>query len=109
MRVRPIMNTLMAWAIGVSLAIFLSGCYSTGIYYDRDGLSALTPQLSTYEDAVFVLDGPPTTVYPRPDGSKWALWQYSRALLPDAIYFDRSLMLEFDAQDRFVRQVPYAP
>jgi|SRR5690625_2725880 len=98
----------VALALFIASATFLAGCYSTGIYYDSDGVKSLQPQVSTFEDAVLVMDGPPVTVYPRPDGSKWALWRHGRSLLPDAIYYDNSVMLEFDAQDVFVRKVPYA-
>lgn len=95
-------------AVFVFCAWLLSACYSTGISYDSDGAKALEPNVSTYDDALLVMGGPPTTVYPRPDGSKWALWQYSRSLMPDAIYFARTTMLEFDPHDIFVREVPYA-
>jgi len=88
--------------------LLISGCYTSGIGYDESATRYLKPNVSTYDDALLVMGGAPVNVYPRPDGSKWALWYFSRALLPDAIYSERSTMLEFDSEDRFVRQVPYA-
>lgn len=94
--------------VGLFLCLSLSGCYTSGISYQPDGVNSLTPLVSTYEDALLVMGGAPVTVYPRPDGSQWAQWYFSRALLPDAIYSQDATMLEFDREGRFVRVVPYA-
>lgn len=94
--------------LALCISLLLAGCYTSGISYKQDGVNSLTPLVSTYEDALLVMGGDPVDVYPRPDGSKWALWYFSRALLPDAIYAQDATMLEFNPDNRFVRVVPYA-
>lgn len=84
-------------------ALFLTACHSTGNNFSSRGLDQLEPGMASFDDAIVLLQAEPTNRYYRPDGSYMARWAHVGSLLPDAIYFDRELWLEFDAGDRLVK------
>lgn len=88
-----------------ALLLLLSACYSTGNNFSSVRLEKLQPGISTYYDAVELLEADPVNTYYRTDGAYMARWAHINSLLPDAIYIDRELWLDFDAQNRFVRIV----
>lgn len=87
----------------VAVVLTLSGCYSTGTPFNSNTMW-LEPGVTTVADARLGLGAPPTTVYPQTDGSTIQVWQSSRSLVPDAIYIERELWLEF-GPDHVLRQV----
>jgi|SRR5690606_36984166 len=94
--------------IVLGLAILaLTACYSSGNRYAASGKSWLQPGISSAADARIFLEGDPVAVYPQTDGSSLHVWQHSRALLPDGVYYNKELWLEFDKQGilrRIVKQ-----
>lgn len=98
----------VAWSIRyglVGILFALSACHSTGNSFSSAGLLQLQPGISTYQDAVALLEADPVNTYYRTDGSYMARWAHISSLLPDAIYMDRELWLDFDARNYFVRLV----
>lgn len=89
----------------LAVMLLLSACYSTGNNFSSAGLVKLQPGISTFHDAVELLEADPVNTYYRTDGTYMARWAYINSLLPDAIYMDKELWLGFDAQNYFVRVV----
>lgn len=87
----------------VALTLMLAACYSTGNAYNSN-TTWLEPGVTTVADARLGLGAAPVTVYPQPDGGSIQVWHSSRALVPDAIYMERDLWLEF-GPDQVLRQI----
>lgn len=87
----------------VAMAVALSGCYSTGNSYNSS-TTWLAPGVTTVADARQGLGTAPTTVYPQPDGGSIQIWYFSQAIVPDAIYVERELWLEF-GPNQVLRQI----
>lgn len=87
----------------VAMTITLSACYSTGNSYNSN-TAWLEPGVTTVADARLGLGVAPSTVYPHPNGGSIQVWYSSRSLVPDAIYVERELWLEF-GPDQVLRQI----
>lgn len=98
-----VLNTCRYGLLGVLL--LLSACYSTGNNFSSAGLAKLQPGISTYHDVVALLEADPVNTYYHTNGTYMARWAHINSLLPDAIYMDRELWLDFDAQNYFLRIV----
>ena len=96
-------SSLKVGLLGALLVV--SACYSTGNNFSSVGLGKLEPGISTFYDAVALLEADPVNTYYRTDGTYMARWAHIASLLPDAIYMDRELWLDFDAQNYLVRIV----
>lgn len=87
----------------VLTAILLTACHSTGSNFSSSKIDQLKPGISTFADVVAILEADPVNRYYRPDGTYTVRWAHVNSLLPDGIYFDRELMLDFDANNYLVR------
>lgn len=104
MRIIRLLGSLR-YAPLAALLLLLSACYSTGNNFNSAGLAKLQPGISTFHDVVALLEADPVNTYYHTDGTYMARWAHVNSLLPDAIYMDRELWLDFDAQNHFVRIV----
>ena len=86
----------------VCSTLLLTACHSTGNKYHTADLAQLELGVATFTDAATLLQANPVNRYYRPDGSYIARWAYTRSVVPDAIYFDKEIWLEFDAADRLI-------
>lgn len=80
-----------------SLTLLLAACYSTGNVFKVSGVNALVVGQTTYAEAVELLQAEPVNYYRQSNGNFLAFWNYSRSLVPDALYIDPQLLLEFNA------------
>ncbi|NHC61839.1 hypothetical protein [Paenalcaligenes suwonensis] len=92
------------WRAGVvAVTITLSACYSTGNSYNSN-TAWLEPGVTTVADARLGLGTAPTTVYPQTDGGSIQVWFSSQSIVPNAIYVERELWLEF-GPNQVLRQI----
>lgn len=89
----------------VITALVLAGCSTTGSTFDASALDMLTPGRTTLAQASALLQSDPVDVYPRGDGSVLARWAHKASFVPDAVYFNRELWLQFDQYGYFERVV----
>lgn len=95
----------LRYALLAGFLLLVSACYSTGNNFSSAGLNKLQPGISTFHEVVQLLEADPVNTYYRTDGTYMARWAHVNSLLPDAIYMDRELWLDFDAQNYFIRVV----
>lgn len=93
------------WSLVGALLLSLSACYSTGNSFRSVDLNELQPGVSTYQEVLLLLESDPVNTYYQTDGTYMARWAHTSSLLPDGIYFNRELWMNFDAQHRFMRIV----
>ena len=84
-------------------ALLLTACHSTGSNFSSSKIDQLQPGITTYADVVAILEADPVNRYYRPDGTYMVRWAHVSSLLPDGIYFDRELLLDFDASNYLIR------
>lgn len=87
----------------LGLMLMLGACHSTGSNFSSVGVGYLQPGVSTLIDVVEFLEGDPVNRYYRPDGSYMARWAHTNSLIPDGVYFQRELWMEFDVNHILVR------
>mgnify|MGYP001045687941 CR=1 FL=1 len=87
----------------LGLLLLLGACHSTGSNFNSVGVGYLKPGVSTLTEVVEFLEADPVNRYYRPDGSYMARWAHTNSLIPDGVYFQRELWMEFDVNDFLVR------
>lgn len=87
----------------LGLLLLLGACHSTGSNFSSTGVGYLQPGVSTMAEAVEFLDAEPVNRYYKPDGSYMARWAHTNSLIPDGVYFQRELWMEFDVNQVLVR------
>lgn len=96
------LTTWLARGLALGLMSLLAACYSTGNHFRVSAVNDLVVGQTTQTEAIQLLQGEPVNYYRQGDGSYLALWVFSKSVLPDGIYIDRELLLEFDAMQRLV-------
>lgn len=107
---RPMVSSCRATARLFRLALAgallaLAGCSTTGTSFDASRLDLLVPGSTTLNQASALLGADPVDVYRRGDGSALARWAHRASFVPDAVYFNRELWLQFDHYGQFERVV----
>ncbi|MEZ2720666.1 hypothetical protein ACBP46_04455 [Paenalcaligenes hominis] len=86
----------------IGLISLLSACTTTGNYFHLSGIHQLQVGQTTQQQAIALLQAEPVNYYHQSNGTYLALWRFTRSMLTDAIYIDRELLLEFDANQRLL-------
>ncbi len=91
---------LKSWwrrAVMMALVAALTACYSTGNVFRISGVNDLVVGKTTYAETIQLLQAEPVNYYNQSNGTFLALWAYSKSVLPDALYIDPQLLLEFNS------------
>ncbi len=96
------LKALVKQGLALGLLGLLAACYSTGNHFRVSGVNDLVVGQTTHTEAIDLLQAEPTNYYRQSNGSYLALWVFSKSVIPDGIYIERELLLEFDAAQRLV-------
>src|SRR5690606_19375911 len=102
MRVRLAQTGMRMATAVLAMAALLSGCMTTGRNFDASQLSALTPGVSTMDEAAYALGAAPQTLYGQSDGSTLALWSYHATWVTDGLYGRKQALLRFGPDGRLL-------
>lgn len=92
-------------AVLATVLLVLAGCTTTGSTFNASRLDLMTPGSTTLSEASALLKADPVDVYAQGDGSVLARWAHRASFVPDAVYFNRELWLQFDQYGYFERVV----
>lgn len=86
----------------IALLSVLSACSTTGNHFHLSGIHQLHVGQTTQQQAIALLQAEPVNYYHQSNGTYLALWRFTKSVLTDAIYIERELLLEFDANQKLV-------